>query len=111
MRDESSDRSGSDIEDVFTTDDYLYFYEDKLTEDRTKNEVEFLEDELKLEEDMEILDLACGIGRHSNLLSSRGYSVTGIDITSDFLEIAEERSEDMGVDVEYIQEDMRDISY
>ena len=111
MSGENEDISIPDIEEVFTTDDYLYFYEDKLTEERTENEVEFLEEQLELEEGMKILDLACGIGRHANLLSERGYEVTGVDITSDFLEIAEEESEERGVDVDYIEEDMREISY
>mgnify|MGYP001606251556 CR=1 FL=1 len=35
-----------------------------------------------------ILDLCCGIGRHSVPLASRGYSVTGIDLSPTFLSAA-----------------------
>ena len=43
-----------------------------------KNEVDFLIDQLKLQGNEKILDLACGYGRHSLELARRGYDVTGI---------------------------------
>ncbi|MGC9338023.1 MAG: class I SAM-dependent methyltransferase [Candidatus Cloacimonadia bacterium] len=60
---------------------------------------------------MKILDLACGHGRHANRLAELGYSITGIDITSGFLEIANREAREKGVNVEYIQGDMREISF
>ena len=56
----------------------------------TKNEVDFLIDQLKLQGNEKILDLACGYGRHSLELARRGYDVTGIDITSEYIEYATE---------------------
>ncbi|HUK84942.1 MAG TPA: class I SAM-dependent methyltransferase [Candidatus Acidoferrum sp.] len=38
-----------------------------------------------------ILDLACGTGRHSILLSKEGYDVVGLDISSNLLKIAKSR--------------------
>jgi 2-polyprenyl-3-methyl-5-hydroxy-6-metoxy-1,4-benzoquinol methylase len=35
-----------------------------------------------------ILDLACGIGRHSILLAESGYNVVGIDISPEYISIA-----------------------
>jgi SAM-dependent methyltransferase len=35
-----------------------------------------------------VLDVACGTGEHARLLSARGYDVDGIDINSEFVEIA-----------------------
>lgn len=40
----------------------------------TKNEVDFLIDQLKLQGNEKILDLACGYGRHSLELARRGYT-------------------------------------
>ena len=37
-----------------------------------------------------VLDVACGLGRHSVLLSKRGYCVTGVDISPLFVEKARE---------------------
>jgi SAM-dependent methyltransferase len=40
-----------------------------------------------------VLDLCCGVGRHSVELASRGYAVTGIDLTRAYLEAAKETAE------------------
>ena len=52
-----------------------------------------------------ILDLACGTGRVSRLLSSRGYEVTGVDASSEMLAVASRH----GGKVQYIQQDMREL--
>jgi len=44
-----------------------------------------------------ILDLACGIGRHSVLLAKAGYEVTGVDPSSTFLTRARELAAENGV--------------
>jgi 2-polyprenyl-3-methyl-5-hydroxy-6-metoxy-1,4-benzoquinol methylase len=87
-----------DFESVFEVDDYLYFYQDRLTEERTEKEVEFLVRELGLSTPKKILDLACGHGRHSNSLAKLGHRVTGVDITQGFLE-ARRNANKLGVDV------------
>ncbi len=108
----NSDTSGIfDFEAVFEVDDYLYFYKNGLTGERTKKEIEFLVRELALDTSMKILDLACGHGRHANLLAELGYNVTGVDITQGFLKIAKNEAKKKGVTVEYIKEDMRKISF
>jgi SAM-dependent methyltransferase len=55
-----------------------------------------------------VLDLCCGPGRHSLALAKRGFSVTGVDRTSFLLEKARERAKASKLDVELLQEDMRD---
>ena len=47
-------------------DDYLYFYEELLTPERTAAEVELIWKLLELEPGLELLDLACGHGRIAN---------------------------------------------
>lgn len=54
-----------------------------------------------------ILDLCCGVGRHSVELARRGFAVTGIDITKAFLEAAAETAEAVGVSPEFVREDAR----
>jgi len=77
------------IESVFEPDDYLYFYEEQLTEQRTAQEAEFIIAVLQPTVRQKILDLACGYGRHSIYLASKGYNVTGIDIISEFIDKAQ----------------------
>ena len=71
---------------VFEPDDYLYFYRDALTKERTGKELEFLVEKLELKSPMKILDLVCGCGRHS--LAKPGHQITGADVTQGFLNIA-----------------------
>ena len=100
-----------DFEAVFEVDDYLYFYQETLTDERTESEVLSLVSLLELERPMEILDLACGFGRHTNRLAALGHSITGIDLTPGFLDIARKDAKERQVKVTYLQGDMRQLSY
>lgn len=98
-------------DEVFNPEDYLYFYRSTLTSERLKEEIDFLVQFLSLSKPMKILDLACGHGRHANKLASLGHHLTGIDITKGFLDLAEKEAKEREVEVTYLQEDMRSISY
>ena len=54
-----------------------------------------------------VLDLACGPGRHAAVLAKRGFRVTGVDLSPSLLRRARDRARAEGVDVEWVQEDMR----
>ncbi len=54
-----------------------------------------------------VLDACCGPGRHSLELASRGYRVTGIDITLPYLEAARESATAWGVEAEFLRADLR----
>lgn len=96
---------------VFEVDDYLYFYSEMLTDERTDMEVNALVRLLVLEHPKKILDLACGFGRHTNRLALLGHSMTGVDLTSGFLDIARRDATQKGVNVDYQQNDMRKITF
>lgn len=100
-----------DFDSVFEVDDYLYFYQEYLTPERTRSEVDSLEHLVSLEKGCRILDLACGFGRHANELSARGYDVTGVDLTPGFLDIARKRAAELEVPSKFIQMDMRQIEF
>lgn len=57
-----------------------------------------------------VLDLACGIGRHSVLLSKMGYRVTGFDISPLFIEKAREYAASEKTDMKFIVGDALDIT-
>lgn len=56
-----------------------------------------------------VLDLACGPGRHSVPLARRGFAVTGVDRSPFLLHKAREYGGDAGVEVEWIEADMREF--
>ena len=92
-------------------EDYLYFYEELLTPERTAGEVEAVWKLLELEPGLELLDLACGHGRIANALAERGVRVTGLDATPLFLDLARKDAAERGVEVEYVEGDMRSIPW
>ena len=55
----------------------------------------------------DVLDLACGPGRHATALAKRGFRVTGIDLSSFLLEKAMARARAENVQVDWVKEDMR----
>lgn len=57
-----------------------------------------------------ILDLACGTGRLDVILQSKGYKVTGADLSEDMLALASEHLTDAGLTPDLVQADMRDLS-
>ena len=73
-------------------------------------EVGELEQLLSLSRGSHVVDLMCGIGRHSIELASRGYKVTGIDRHAQFLNRAKASATKAGVAVDFIQLDVRDLS-
>ncbi len=58
-----------------------------------------------------ILDLCCGIGRHSVLLAEKGYEVVGVDISPVFIKRANEIAKEDGVSkgCTFILGDMREL--
>jgi len=72
-------------------------------------EVEQIESILEIQKGDKILDLCCGYGRHSILLAKRGYKVTGLDLSEPFLERAAKDARAIGVEVNWIRADMRNI--
>ena len=53
-----------------------------------------------------LLDLACGTGTMSLLLKSRGYRVTGIDLSEEMLSVADHKAQG---EIPFIKADMRDF--
>ena len=96
--------------DVFG-EDYLYFYEEWLDDELSSAQAELLWTTLRLEKGAEVLDVPCGHGRIANRLAVRGARVTGLDADALFLARAREEAAELGVDVDYLQGDMRELPW
>jgi SAM-dependent methyltransferase len=55
-------------------------------------------------EQTEIIDLACGTGRHAQELTRLGYRVEGSDISADMVAIASQRSDSLGLPIRFYNE-------
>lgn len=59
-----------------------------------------------------VLDIACGTGRHSLELASRGFEVVGVDIAEDLIGIAVEEAELKSIEnASFVQEDLRQLDF
>jgi SAM-dependent methyltransferase len=72
-------------------------------------EVDFVVSLLGIGPGAAILDMPCGVGRHSLELARLGFRVTGVDRTAAYLKTARERASAWGLDVEWVQADMREF--
>jgi SAM-dependent methyltransferase len=77
--------------------------------DRTTAEVDRALGMLRPQGGERILDLACGIGRHSVELAKRGFDVVGIDISEELLEIARNEAESQSLSIDFQQADLREL--
>ena len=76
---------------------------------RTSADVEALVRLLGIAPGASLLDLCCGIGRHSVEFARLGYAVTAVDLTAEFLTRARKRAEREKVQIEFLRADMRDF--
>lgn len=80
-----------------------------LPPEHTEREAEFLARTLAVASGAELLDVPCGGGRLSLALARRGYQLTGVDWSSEFLNHA--RSCDAAHGVTWERRDMRDLPW
>jgi SAM-dependent methyltransferase len=57
-----------------------------------------------------VLDLCCGIGRHSIEFARRGFKVTGVDRTTPYLDQARASASKENLKIEFVRSDMREFS-
>lgn len=82
-----------------------------IPDEQTRKEVEFIERALVLKPGARILDLCCGIGRHSIGLAEKGYAVTGIDFNPDYIKKAQASSMTLRTRPTFLEGDMRRLPF
>ena len=102
-------RSKPWFEEVFD-EDYLRTLP-FMRADQTLREVEFISDALRLGPGAEILDIACGYGRHAIELVQRGYNVTGLDLSLPLLIRAADEAQRRSLSVNFVHADMREMAF
>jgi SAM-dependent methyltransferase len=102
-------RSKPWFEEVFD-EDYLRTLP-FMRADQTLREVEFISDALRVGQGAEILDIACGYGRHAIELVQRGYNVTGLDLSLPLLIRAADEAQRRALSVNFVHADMREMAF
>jgi ubiquinone/menaquinone biosynthesis C-methylase UbiE len=86
--------------------DYLTVYKHRDCT-HAEQEVQQMIDWLRLPRGAKVLDLCCGMGRHSFTLAEFGFDVTGLDLSEALL--AEAKKQDRSSRVKWLQSDMRHV--
>jgi ubiquinone/menaquinone biosynthesis C-methylase UbiE len=87
------------------------FWRAAMPEEATRAESDFLEKRLLLGPGARVLDVPCGAGRHAIELATRGYRVTGVDISSEFLEAAKASARERGLSIDWRHSEMRNLPW
>jgi SAM-dependent methyltransferase len=90
-------------------EDYLWFYDTILTDERNRRDAAEIVETLGLTPGASVLDAPCGHGRIANILAEDGCKVTGVDCTPLFLARAGDDAVRQGVAVDYVEGDLRDL--
>jgi SAM-dependent methyltransferase len=81
------------------------------TVEQTQHEADFILESLDVPAPAKILDVPCGGGRHSIALASRGYEMTAVDSSTDFLTAARGQSAGPPSKIDWQERDMRDLPW
>ena len=90
--------------------DFAYIY-DKLIDQDYEKWADYIEEIFKKHnvKPKLVLDLGCGTGSITNILSKRGYDMIGIDLSPDMLNVARDKACKDGLDVLYLCQDIREF--
>lgn len=90
---------------------WLNVQRDSKGGEQTRLEADFIQNVLQLGPRSKVLDVPCGNGRHSIELATRGYRVTGVDITQDFLDDAQSKAAEQKLEIAWERRDMRELPW
>ncbi|MDE5715519.1 MAG: class I SAM-dependent methyltransferase [Anaeroplasmataceae bacterium] len=87
---------------------FAYYYDEVMSSLDYNLWLEFVEPYLK--PNFKILDLACGTGTLLTMLKLKGFSVVGLDLSSEIIEIAKEKAKINHLNIPFYVADMTDFS-
>jgi SAM-dependent methyltransferase len=94
------------FEEWFNTDEYLYVYRHRNNED-AKNLFNLILKNVEIDAGSNVLDLACGAGRHSILFAKYGFNVTAVDLSENLLNVARNSAEELMLNIKFVKSDLR----
>ncbi|MGB2630524.1 MAG: class I SAM-dependent methyltransferase [Candidatus Omnitrophota bacterium] len=92
-------------------ENYAHKYDKECFVQGTLGECDFIEQEIKKDKSLKMLDIGCGTGRHAIELTKRGYNVTGVDLSGDQIKRAREKAKEVGVTIDFQIQDARNLPF
>jgi ubiquinone/menaquinone biosynthesis C-methylase UbiE len=92
---------------------FAFIYDELMNEVDYESWVSYIEKIIE-NENMKvknILELACGTGNITIPLAKKGYDIAGIDISEEMLMIAREKSQEEGIDLVLLNQDIVDLDF
>jgi ubiquinone/menaquinone biosynthesis C-methylase UbiE len=97
-----------DVEATFG-DDYLYFYAESTDEGHSDDDAAEILGRLDLPAGARLLDAPCGHGRISRRLAAAGLHVTGVDLSPQFIALAQAEPVGPNGSVSFVHGDLRQL--
>jgi len=92
-------------------ENYAKKYDKECFVQGTLGECDFIEEEIKCDKSLNIIDIGCGTGRHAIELRKRGYNVIGIDLSESQLKRAREKAKEQKVEIDFQKHDARNLPF
>ena len=96
------------FEEWFNTEEYLNVYRHR-NDAEAEQLVNLILANVDLEQNADVIDLACGTGRHSILFAERGFNVTAVDLSEKLLSVARLNAESLGLQIDFVTADLRNF--
>ena len=104
-------QSTQNINSAFFKGIYKEVWRNEIPKGLTEAEVDFIEEIAKLKKQDTVLDIMCGYGRHANELAKRGYSVTAIDNSKEYIDEIKVIAEGEKLSVKAMLEDVSQAKF
>ena len=91
--------------DWFNSEYYIKVYKHR---DETEAErlVKLILDNIEIEANSNILDMACGFGRHAIYFAKKGFNVTAVDLSERLIKDAKSNAQKVGVKINFVLSDI-----
>jgi 2-polyprenyl-3-methyl-5-hydroxy-6-metoxy-1,4-benzoquinol methylase len=96
------------FKDWFSSKDYLDVYNHRNEKD-AEEIIKLIFSNITLPQNANILDAACGTGRHTIKFAELGFNVTAFDLSKTLLEIAKKNAEEKNLKIKFLLSDIRNI--
>ena len=94
------------FKDWFNTQEYLNVYQHRNESDAEVH-IKLVLENVQISSKSNILDMACGAGRHAIILARKGFNVTAVDLSENLLSIAKKTADGENLSINFIHSDIR----